>query len=48
MPVRTKAATLTVTEVAVLGLLTRGPMSGYDLKKSAETSVGYFWDPAKS
>jgi PadR family transcriptional regulator, regulatory protein AphA len=48
MPVRTKVPTLTVTEVAVLGLLTRGPMSGYDLKKFAETSVGYFWDPAKS
>jgi PadR family transcriptional regulator, regulatory protein AphA len=48
MPVRTKTAGLTATEVAVLGLLTRGPMSGYDLKKHAETSVGYFWDPAKS
>jgi len=48
MPVRTKTATLTVTEVAVLGLLTPGPMSGYELKKYAEASVGYFWDPAKS
>ncbi len=39
---------MTTTEVAVLGLLTRGPMSGYDVKKQAEVSVGYFWDPAKS
>jgi PadR family transcriptional regulator AphA len=48
MPVRTKTVALTTTEVAVLGLLTRGPKSGYDVKKHAETSVGYFWDPAKS
>jgi PadR family transcriptional regulator AphA len=48
MPVKTKAATLTATEAAVLGLLTKGPLSGYDLKKRAERSVGYFWDPAKS
>ena len=48
MPVRTKTQTLTTTECAVLGLLTRGPMSGYDLKKAVETSVGYFWAPAKS
>ena len=48
MPVQTKAQTLTTTECAVLGLLTRGPMSGYDLKKAIETSVGYFWAPAKS
>jgi DNA-binding PadR family transcriptional regulator len=48
MPVRTKAPTLTTTEVAVLGLLTRGAMSGYDLKKAIDSSVGYFWGPAKS
>jgi PadR family transcriptional regulator, regulatory protein AphA len=48
MPVRTRKAQLTATEVSVLGLLTRGPKSGYDLKKHAEASVGYFWDPAKS
>jgi PadR family transcriptional regulator, regulatory protein AphA len=48
MPVRTRAETLTTTECAVLGLLTRGPKSGYDLKKAIETSVGYFWAPAKS
>jgi PadR family transcriptional regulator AphA len=48
MPVKTKEATLTATECAVLGLLTRGPKSGYDLKKAIEHSVGYFWGPAKS
>ena len=39
---------LTATEYAVLGLLTHGEQSGYDLRKSAEASVGYFWTPAKS
>jgi PadR family transcriptional regulator AphA len=48
MPVETKAGTLTATECAVLGLLARGPKSGYDLKKAVERSVGYFWAPAKS
>ena len=48
MPVKTKQASLTATECAVLGLLTRGPKSGYDLKKAIEHSVGYFWGPAKS
>lgn len=48
MPVKTNTFSLTVTEVAVLGLLTRRPMSGYDLKKVVERSVGYFWAPAKS
>jgi PadR family transcriptional regulator AphA len=48
MPVRTREETLTTTECAVLGLLTRGPMSGYDLKKAIDGSVGYFWGPAKS
>ena len=48
MTVKTKAVTLTATEAALLGLLTGGPQSGYDLKKRADGSVGYFWDPAKS
>jgi PadR family transcriptional regulator, regulatory protein AphA len=48
MPVRTKTAQLTTTEAAVLGLLSHGPRSGYDLKKAVESSVGYFWGPAKS
>lgn len=39
---------LTPTEYAVLGLLTYGEQSGYDLQKSADRSVGYFWTPAKS
>jgi DNA-binding PadR family transcriptional regulator len=48
MPVETKAAALTTTECAVLGLLARGPQSGYDLKKAIDRGVGYFWGPAKS
>jgi PadR family transcriptional regulator AphA len=39
---------VTVTEYAVLGLLSIGEQSGYDLKKRADRSVGYFWSPAKS
>jgi PadR family transcriptional regulator, regulatory protein AphA len=39
---------LTTTEAALLGLLRKGPMSGYDLRKDAERSVGYFWAPAKT
>jgi PadR family transcriptional regulator, regulatory protein AphA len=39
---------LTTTEAAILGLLRKGPMSGYDLRKDAERSVGYFWAPAKT
>ena len=32
----------------MLGLLSHGPRSGYDLKKAVESSVGLFWAPAKS
>ena len=39
---------LTTTEAALLGLLRRCPMSGYDLRKEVEKSVGYFWAPAKT
>lgn len=39
---------LTTTEAALLGLLRKEPMSGYDLRKDAERSVGYFWAPAKT
>jgi len=40
---------LTATEAALLGLLAlRGPQHGYDLKKAVDTSVGYFWKPAKT
>src|SRR5207248_9584882 len=39
---------LSDTEYAVLGLLTFGERSGYDLDKLAGRSIGYFWRPAKS
>jgi PadR family transcriptional regulator, regulatory protein AphA len=39
---------VTPTEVAVLGLLTDGERSGYDLLRSAEQSIGFFWTPAKT
>jgi DNA-binding PadR family transcriptional regulator len=52
MPLRTKTRTaappVTATEVAVLGLLTDGEHSGYDLLRQAERSVGFFWTPAKT
>lgn len=32
----------------MLGLLTEGERSGYDLLKRAEGSVGHMWSPAKS
>jgi DNA-binding PadR family transcriptional regulator len=39
---------LSDTEYAVLGLLTFGERSGYELDKLAGRSIGYFWQPAKS
>jgi DNA-binding PadR family transcriptional regulator len=55
MPLRTKttnrravAPAVTPTEVAVLGLLTEGEQSGYDVLRAAEQSVGFFWTPAKT
>jgi PadR family transcriptional regulator AphA len=49
MPARTREATaVSSTECAVLGLLTSGERSGYDLLKEAERSVGFFWTPAKT
>lgn len=36
------------TSYAVLGMLSFGEMSGYDLSKAVENSVGFFWTPAKS
>ena len=44
----TAAPPVTTTEVAVLGLLTDGERSGYDLLREAERSVGFFWTPAKT
>ena len=43
-----KTAELTTTEGVILGLLSEGPRSGYDLLKRAEHSVGHMWAPAKS
>ena len=45
---RVPAPPVTPTEVAVLGLLTDGERSGYDLLRAAEQSVGFFWTPAKT
>jgi DNA-binding PadR family transcriptional regulator len=36
------------TTYGVLGMLTFGEMSGYDLGKAIEGSIGFFWAPAKS
>src|SRR5262245_45377767 len=48
MPERTIA--LTVTELAVLGMLEHlgGGVSGYDLKKFADRSLGYLWLPSRT
>lgn len=43
-----KPTTTSTTSYAVLGMLSFGPSSGYDLLKFAEASVGHFWAPAKS
>jgi DNA-binding PadR family transcriptional regulator len=42
------AAKISGTEAALLALLTRGEMSGYDLQRAAETAGGFFWAPTKS
>ncbi len=47
-PRRGARMSLTTTEAALLGLLRKEPMSGYDLRKDADRSVGYFWAPAKT
>src|SRR3954464_4030484 len=44
----TTAAKISGTEAALLALLTRGEMSGYDLQRAAETAGGFFWAPTKS
>jgi len=45
----TETKTLTLTEAAVLALLTvEGERSGYELTKSAAKSVGHVWRPARS
>jgi PadR family transcriptional regulator, regulatory protein AphA len=40
--------TLTTSEVAILGLLSFGEKSGYELLRFADRSVGFMWAPAKS
>jgi DNA-binding PadR family transcriptional regulator len=44
----TNVEQVTLTECAVLGLLSDQERSGYDLLKTIERSVGFFWTPAKS
>jgi len=39
---------LSTTEFAILGLLSFGERSGYELKQAAEAGVGYVWTAAKS
>jgi DNA-binding PadR family transcriptional regulator len=43
-----EATGLSTTEYAVLGLLSFGESSGYEMKKAAERGVGYVWTAAKS
>ena len=49
---RPRTGTLTTTEFAVLTILTvetqASSISGYDLLKAVEKSVGYVWKPTKS
>jgi PadR family transcriptional regulator, regulatory protein AphA len=49
-PVAPETARLTLSEYAVLGLLCHlgKPISGYDLRKVVDTSVGYIWQPSKT
>jgi DNA-binding PadR family transcriptional regulator len=41
-------AKISGTEAALLALLTRSEMSGYDLQRAAESAGGFFWAPTKS
>jgi len=43
-----KTDNLPVTTWAILGMLTFGARSGYDLSKMVEQSIGHFFSPAKS
>jgi PadR family transcriptional regulator AphA len=45
---RPTTSTLTTTEAAILGLVAEGELSGYDLQRRVERTVGYFWKPARS
>jgi PadR family transcriptional regulator, regulatory protein AphA len=46
--VKQKMTGLSTTEFSVLGLLSYGEHSGYDLKKAVEAGVGYVWTAARS
>ena len=49
MESRTAGRELPATSYAVLGLISFGEASGYDLKRFADKSIGYFfWSPASS
>ena len=48
MAKRTMEEKLSTTSYAILGLLTFDAMSGYDVLKLVEKSIGHFWSPAKS
>ena len=48
MTVRTSKRTLTTTDAAILGVLGWAPMSGYEVKKTVDSTVGYVWGPARS
>ena len=47
-PADTREAAVSATEAAILGLLTSGEKSGYELSKAIERSVAFFWSPATS
>lgn len=44
MAVGNMPAKINKTKFAILGMLNMAPMSGYDIKKMTEKSVGFFWN----
>jgi PadR family transcriptional regulator, regulatory protein AphA len=48
MTARTSKRALTTTDAAILGVLSWAPMSGYEVKKTVDSTVGYVWGPARS
>lgn len=48
MPRPRHAPTPPITTFAILGILTFGELSGYDVKRNVDQSIGHFWRPAKS
>jgi DNA-binding PadR family transcriptional regulator len=45
---RKRSEPLTVSEYGILGLLSFGEKSGYELFRFADRSIGFIWAPAKS